>query len=199
MQEITSETTAAHWRHYADDLTAGQVVEIAEWEQQPDGGLGSSMRRSALLMAARDYARRNRWARDYADVHPPIDASHAGDWDPVHDIEFPARYFEGARWPRAHIGGLQDANGSVRERWITVDTDTDDLDAGTARALARFLLAAADELEQMAFREAVAGLDIEEGITWQKAAKQAAAPPLGAGRRRPALVCAYADTFGGDL
>jgi hypothetical protein len=60
MQEITSETTAAHWRDYADDLTAEQVVEIAEWEQQPDGGLGTSMRRSALLMAARDYVRRNR-------------------------------------------------------------------------------------------------------------------------------------------
>jgi hypothetical protein len=105
------------------------------------------------------------------------------------------KVFRGRRWPHAHIGGLQDANGSVRERWITVDTDTDDLDAGTARALARFLLAAADELEQMAFREAVAGLDIEEGITWHEAAKEAAAPRLGAGRGHSALVCADADTF----
>jgi hypothetical protein len=177
------------WHEYIDDLTVEQVDSLASSDSPDLGELG----RRALLFAARDTVRRNRWAREYGNVAPPTDATLVDGRHPDGDIETPApaRYFDGVRWPHIHIGGMQGPDGTVRERWITVDTDTDDLDAGTARALGRFLLAAADELEQVAFAEAIAGLDVE-GITWQ----EAAAPSLGAGRGRLALVCADADTFG---
>jgi hypothetical protein len=199
MQEFTDTTTHADWRDYAGELTAEQVAELESWEDQPDGGRGSQMRDQALAACARDMARRNRWAREYSDVAAPRDASWVGEWHDAFDSVNPGRYFEGGRWPHVHIGGLQNHDGSVKERWIDVTADVDDLDAGTARSLARFLVAAADELEAVAFAEAVAGLDDGEGISWQEAAREAAAPPLGAGRGRPALFCAHADTFGADL
>jgi hypothetical protein len=64
----------------------------------------------------------------------------------------------GVRYPHVHVGGIQNADGSVRERWISITVDVDDLDASAARSLARQLAAAADQLEQVAFAEAVAGL-----------------------------------------
>jgi hypothetical protein len=83
---------------------------------------------------------------------PPADATLVDDWHPEDGIEnpAPARYLDGVFWPMLHISGVQNPDGTVRERWITVDTDTDtdDLDVATARALGRYLLAAADHRPQ---------------------------------------------------
>jgi hypothetical protein len=110
------------WRDYADELTAEQVAELESWEEQDDDGRGSSMRQKALAACARDMARRNRWARQYADIPAPTDATYTSEWHSFDDIETPARYFEGGRWPHVHVGGLQNPDGTVRERWISVTT-----------------------------------------------------------------------------
>lgn len=181
----------ASWRDYISELTAEQVAELESWEQQPDGGRGSDMRLKALVVAARSMSRQNRWQREYADVPAPRDATHVGDWHPYDDIETPARYFEGLRGPHVHVGGLQNSDGSVRERWISVTIDADDLDSARARALARFLLYAADELETAAFAEAVDQLrdiDTDEGVTYRDAC-----------RAGVAVVQADADAFGAVL
>jgi hypothetical protein len=189
MQEFTDTTTHASWRDFAGELTAAQVAELISWEGQPDGGRGSQMRDQALLVAARSYARRNRWDREYADVAPPADATYVHAWDPWDDVETPARYFEGGRWPHVHVGGIQNADGSVRERWISITANVDDLDASTARAIARFLVAAADQLEQVAFDEAVAQLrDLDGGVSYRDACAAGVA-----------VVQADADTFGAVL
>jgi hypothetical protein len=186
MQKDTDTTTHADWRDYVDELTLDQVEELISWEGQPDGGRGSSMRRKALAACARDMARRNRWAREYADVPAPADATYVHAWDPWDDVETPARYFEGFRCPLVHVGGIQNADGSVRERWISITANVDDLDPATARALARQLAAAADQLEQVAFDEAVAGLsDLDGGVSYRDACKAGVA-----------VVQADADTFG---
>lgn len=205
MQNNTHAGACPTWRDFAGELTQEQITELEGWE---DASVDPLVGR-ALLMCARDMVRRNRWAVEYADVAAPADATYSGEWHAVDDIETPARYFEGFRGPHVHVGGIQNPDGMVRERWITVDTDTDDLDAATARALARFLIAAADGLEQVAFSEAVAGwqsdtdADVvdaqvsryaslracsDQGISYRDACKAGVA-----------VVCAEADTFGAVL
>jgi hypothetical protein len=186
MQNNTHTSPRPTWRDFADDLTFEQVGSLASSDSPDLRDLG----RRALLFAARDMARHNRWASEYRDVAAPADATLVDDWHPEGGIEnqSPARYFDGVRWPHVHMRGVQNPDGTVRERWITVDTDTDDLDAAGARALARFLTAAADELEQVAFAEAIAGWHSDtdtDGVSYRDACAAGVA-----------VVCADADALG---
>jgi hypothetical protein len=91
----------------------------------------------------------------YADVAPPPDATQVTEWNHIFDRDVFHRFFYGTqRGERVsvEINGYQNRDGSVRGRWIHVDSRHQELDAAAARELARMLIAAADELERWATR-----------------------------------------------
>jgi len=92
---------------------------------------------------------------NYADIPAPADATKVTEWDRIFAVNVLHRFFYGTqRGGRVRVGinGYQNPDGSVRERWITVTVVPDlsnGLDAGAARDLARALIAAADELDEL--------------------------------------------------
>ena len=88
---------------------------------------------------------------NYADIPAPADATRVTEWDRVFDIDVLHRFFYGTQRGDVGISGYQNPDGSVRERFIHVSRGLDgrELDAATARVLARALIAAADELHRL--------------------------------------------------
>jgi hypothetical protein len=88
-----------------------------------------------------------------AGVAPPPDATRVTKWEHIFHPDVLHRFFYGTqRGERVsvEINGFQNQDGSVRGRWIHVDgrvLDRQELDGAAARALARALIAAADELD----------------------------------------------------
>jgi hypothetical protein len=104
-------------------------------------------------LAARDSELEACWAQEYSAVQAPPDATEVRAWMAVFDADAPTRYFRGTRRGSdpvsVDLAGYQETNGAVRQRWITPAVDTD-LDAAGARELAAHLIAAADELDELA-------------------------------------------------
>ena len=88
------------------------------------------------------------------DVAPPPDATKVFDWDHVLSDHELHRIFRGTRRGPVRIDGLQRHDGTVHGRrafYIDMDAlERQELDAATARELARALIATADELDELA-------------------------------------------------
>ncbi|OBI53471.1 hypothetical protein A5707_11400 [Mycobacterium kyorinense] len=106
------------------------------------------------ITAARE-AREAQWTVQYDHVPAPAGATHVHEWQAVHSVTVPTRYFEGTHRGdliRVDINGSQEGDGSVRERWINVsvaDTRANGLDSANIRQGARDMIAAADELDEL--------------------------------------------------
>jgi hypothetical protein len=100
---------------------------------------------------------------DLANVPHPAGATHVADWyDMQFGIDHVSRYFTGssrvverndqARDVIVQIDGTQGADGDATRRILIFDGNTEvlQLSGDHARQLARALIAAADEIEQMA-------------------------------------------------
>jgi hypothetical protein len=100
-------------------------------------------------------AKRTARQREYADVPPPAAATHVDPWDydgPNDEIR--SRFFYGARRDigshQINIIGTQNADGSIKERLISVRAGEDSICFDTpqsTREAAAAMLAAADEWE----------------------------------------------------
>lgn len=88
-----------------------------------------------------------------AHIAAPADADHVEDWVDESDLGMPVRWFRGTARTvagvRVVINGWQEWDGPTA-RHISVHAVDAELDAVTARELAAALLAAADELDQLA-------------------------------------------------
>jgi hypothetical protein len=87
------------------------------------------------------------------DVAPPRDATKVFDWDHIFNEHELHRIFHGTQRDPVRIDGYQKPDGSIHGRGFYVDVDAlerQELDAAAARALARALIAAADELDELA-------------------------------------------------
>lgn len=83
-------------------------------------------------------------------IPAPPDATKLTEWDKVFSVDALHRFFYGTqRGERVRVGinGYQNPDGTVRERWIHVDGQ--ELDAAAARELARALIAAANEFDEL--------------------------------------------------
>lgn len=138
--------THASWRDLADQLTAKQIADLEHWEATST----HPNRDEAILQDAQRHAQANAWARQYADVPTPPDATSVNKWTADSTIEVPARHFWGTDRDGVFICGYQKPDGSVRNRYITLDFQVEDMDAADARDLAARLIAAADELDALA-------------------------------------------------
>jgi hypothetical protein len=94
---------------------------------------------------------------DLANVPHPAGATHVGEWDPFATTATTSRYFTGSSWvvnrpdrdsdTLVLVDGTQHADGRI-DRLVSLDDD--DLTSELARQLGEALIAAADEVEQMA-------------------------------------------------
>lgn len=135
------------WRgQFADHLTADEIGHIEALERD-----GNSIFWTWYV------ARRMSWEHLYADVPPPPEATEVDDdWEPIHSVDLPSRYFRGSSWGEGitavSLGGHQDADGSVNARWISTAIQGEtrvDPTTGDWREIAANLLAAADELDAL--------------------------------------------------
>lgn len=84
------------------------------------------------------------------DIPAPPDATKVTEWERIFAVNVLHRFFNGTQrgeQVRVGINGYQNGDGSVRTRWIQIDEQ--ELDAAAARELARALIAAADELDEL--------------------------------------------------
>lgn len=104
--------------------------------------------------------------RDLAGVPRPAGATHVGEWDDPRPTDVPSRYFTGGSWVvvpeppnikhpdiTVQVSGTQYSNGGTA-RFVNVSEGQYEalveMSSTRARHLARALIAAADEVDQMA-------------------------------------------------
>ncbi|MBX7453412.1 hypothetical protein GR927_35985 [Mycolicibacterium sp. 3033] len=156
MTNINDEA-ATTWRDLADALTAQQIAELEYWEAHPeippraDGSSPSPEDHAqALLFSARAYLSQNAAGTLFADVAPPPDEG----------VHYPWEYDGEGRWVRffsgsdrkvdnttVQINGMQYDDGTIT-RLVSIDGETEGLDATQCRAVAAALAEAANDLEQ---------------------------------------------------
>lgn len=155
---ITHDDNATDWRDLRDALTPSQVAYLENWESHPelpplaDGGSPSPEDHArALLFSAREYVSQNAAAALYADVAPPPEDGEHYHWEHDGDGKW-FRFFAGSTREvgdtTVMINGLQSADGTIT-RSISIDGDSEGLDAARARAIAAAVLDAADELDRL--------------------------------------------------
>ncbi|MGD9621442.1 MAG: hypothetical protein AB7G47_13925 [Mycolicibacterium sp.] len=156
-------TNPTTWHDLRDQLTPDQIEYLESWDANPDipvmspvhGPVLEEHRRGSLYFAAKKFVETNAATGRFAHVPMPPDARVVDGWHLFGDDEFD-RHFDGTTrrdntGVRVYISGRQYQDGRV-ERVITVTgpPDNDDvLTAAEARAAARMLLEAADELDKL--------------------------------------------------
>jgi hypothetical protein len=191
---------ASNWRDYAKELTAEQITDLEEWERdphRPDGRL-----RAAEIMAAS-----NALQLLHRDVPAPPDAAEVEEWISHGDGEpaermFTSSYYREDEDQSIKIYGYQRSDGSVNRK-IAIDAGSV-FTSAEARVLARMLLDAADEIDQLGTTRAgqlgptSVASERSTGLTpWKGFARDTADqdPHIGryAAAAAPALADAYVD------
>ena len=150
---------ATSWRDLADQLTPEQISRLENMRDGWSKDTGPAEIRLCLLVIARDMAQTNLADGYYSHVPLPAGAVKVHEWDDRNEQVGAFRYFTGTsrvvdRDDRDDdidvlIEGTQYPDGSV-DRLIGIHSlDDGPLTIGQARQLARALIAAADETEQM--------------------------------------------------
>lgn len=156
-------TTTPTWRDLRDQLTPDQIAYLEGWEARPHLPVmadsewidAEAHQRGSLLFAAQEFAETNKIAEQCVNLPMPPDARVIDGWHRFGEGEFD-RYFDGTTrrddsGVRVFISGRQMHDGRI-EREITLAgrPDQDDrLSADDARAAARMLIEAADELDRL--------------------------------------------------
>lgn len=93
---------------------------------------------------------------NHATIQAPADAVKLTEWDRIFNLHELHRWFYGTSRDigcgvSVKIGGYQNSDGSVRERfaYVSVDKKGDVLDAAALRALASAAVSAANELDEL--------------------------------------------------
>lgn len=165
----TTHDTSTSWHALRDQLTPDQIEYLENWGAQlnnpamsPEHGpVLDEYRRGSLYVAAKEFVETNVATGRFAHVPMPPDAKVVDGWHRYDDDGFD-RHFDGTTrrdttGVRVFIGGRQYQDGRI-ERVITVTgpPDNDDvLTAVEARAAARMLLEAADEIDRLGEPHAV--------------------------------------------
>jgi hypothetical protein len=140
------------WHELIEHLTSSQVCELMRSDHQPSCGPHDT-HRLRQLRVAENHAAQNDLQVLYASVPLPPGATSASEWD-FRDRRCGRvwRHFTGTRrgtTATVGIDGMQNSDGSVAERQISIICGNGELTATTAREVAADLIAAADELDQL--------------------------------------------------
>lgn len=154
----THDDNATTWRDLADALTPHQVAYIEDWEAHPelppmaDGKPAPyGAHQAGLLFTAREYVKQNAAAAYFADVAPPAEDGEHYPWEHDGDGKWFRLFYGTTRKVgdvQVMLSGLQGCDGTIT-RSISVDGDSESLEAMQARQIAAALLDAADELERL--------------------------------------------------
>ena len=144
MTTIDNVTT---WRELAGQLTAAQITDMEIFERDTSAYKPSP---GALVLIATSMVETNEGQIRFAHIPVPADAMDVpSPWEEL-DTDLWQRVYCAWRHPdvpdAVQVLGYQRSDGTVH-RTIFANVDLEDIDAGTARAIAAALIQAADELD----------------------------------------------------
>ena len=142
-------TNVTDWRDLSDKLTPAQITDMGLFERDTSAYRPSP---GALVLIATSMVETNEAQSRFAHIPVPADAIDVpSPWEAL-DTDLYQRVYTAWRHPAvpdaARVLGHQHSDGTI-VRAIVANVDLEDIDAGTARAIATALLLAADEMDRL--------------------------------------------------